>query len=484
MKRYGANKFSPFLIGKEMKKETIAAISTPLGKGGVGIIRISGDSSFDIAERIFSGKKSVYNMDTHKVSYGKILGEDNEVLDEVLLLKMKSPNTFTGEDVIEINCHGGVEVLRRVLRRVYDVGAIPAEPGEFTKRAFLNGKMDLVQAEAVIEVINSTSERSAKEAMKQLEGFLSDDIKKERKKLVEVVAHLEAEADYPEHQIEEITREKIENTLFEVKNKISKISESFEKGQYIKNGIKVVIVGSPNVGKSSLLNALVGKERAIVAEVPGTTRDVIEESYNINGISVMFTDTAGIRTTSDEIEKIGVERSIKELDSGDIFLVVVDISEGIDKEIVEKVRDAKDLPIIFVFNKMDLITPDDFTEKKNIILDEIRREIGDKNISAIDVSAKNREGIEKVVEEIEKNILSDKIYSKEESLLTNERHKILVDKSLDSIEKAKETIEMRLPPDLCILDIRDAIEYLGKITGEDVDEDILHEVFSKFCIGK
>ena len=467
-----------------MKKETIAAISTPLGKGGVGIIRISGEDSFEIAERIFSGKKSVYDMDTHKVSYGKILGEENEVLDEVLLLKMNGPNTFTGEDVVEINCHGGVEILKRVLRRVYDKGAVPAEPGEFTKRAFLNGKMDLVQAEAVIEVINSTSERSVKEAMKQLEGFLSDDIRGERKKLVEIVAHLEAEADYPEHQIEEITREKIEKTLLEVKGEIEKISESFERGQYIRNGIKVIIAGSPNVGKSSLLNAIVGRERAIVAEAPGTTRDVIEESYNINGISIMFTDTAGIRKTSDEIEKIGVERSLKELQKGDVFLVVVDILSEMDKSIVEEIVAIEDIPTIFVFNKKDLMEEREFAEKKKKILLDIKGKIGEKEISTIDISAKKREGIEKVIEEIEKNILSDKVYSKEEVILTNERHKLLVDNAIESLEKAKETIDMKLPPDLCILDIRDAIESLGKMTGEDVDEDILHEVFSKFCIGK
>ena len=466
-----------------MKEQTIAAISTPIGTGGIGIIRLSGEDAFEIADKLFRGKKKVVDMHTHTIEYGKIVNDEGEIVDRVLLSKMDGPETFTGEDTVEINCHGGLEIIQRILSMVYDAGAYPAQPGEYTQRAFLNGKLDLAQAEAVVDIINSKSEKSTKEAVKQLEGVLSERIKDVRGIMVKLVAHLEAEVDYPEHQIEEVSRKRVLDDLTNTREKLVNLSKGFERGRILKNGIKIIIVGSPNVGKSSLLNSLVEKERAIVSNIPGTTRDTIEEEYSINGISVMFTDTAGIRQTEDMIEQIGVDRSFKEMNMGDIILVVMDLSEKIDTDILDAITENEETPLIFALNKNDLLSKEETEKKKKEIIEEIDKRIK-REYSVIEVSAKENEGIEELRDLIEKNIFSGKDFGKDEAILTNERHKKLIDDAIISVDKALTTVDAMLPLDLCILDIRDAIIQLGKITGEDVDSDILHEIFSRFCIGK
>ena len=352
-------------------EDTIAAISTPHGNGGIGIIRISGEKAFDIAAKIFIGIKKFNEIKTHTINYGKIVNSKNkEILDEVLLSKMSKPNTFTREDIVEINCHGGTVVLKNILELVLKEGARLAEPGEFTKRAFLNGRIDLSQAEAVIDLINSKTNESSKAAVDQLEGKLSIKLKEARNKLIELIAHIEVTVDYPEHDIEEITGQKIYSEIQDIKNKLLKIIEGFEKGRIIREGINAVIVGRPNVGKSSLLNELTGKSRAIVTDIPGTTRDIIEEYINLNGIPVRIIDTAGIRETEDLVEKIGVEKAHKEALSADLIIMMIDANLGINKEDIEILDKVKDKKVIVILNKIDLVSEEEIISLEDKLCDK------------------------------------------------------------------------------------------------------------------
>lgn len=457
------------------KSDTIAAISTPQGTGGVGIIRISGADAFKIAEGIFKGKRNFSLIKSHTINYGKIIDPKNgDIVDEVLLTKMERPNTFTREDVIEINCHGGIVVLRKVLQLVLSKGARLADPGEFTQRAFMNGRIDLSQAEAVIDLINSKTEESSRAAINQLEGILSAKLKEARNKLIELIAHMEVTFDYPEHDIEEITAKQSYEEAKIVKELLEKLLSSFEKGRILREGLSLVIVGRPNVGKSSLLNRLSGRNKAIVTDIPGTTRDIIEEYINIKGIPIRLLDTAGIRETEDLVEKLGVAKAQEEIDAADFVIFMIDATDVSKKDNVEIYNRIKHRKHVIVVNKIDLVEKD---EDINTI-PELQ------NKHKIKISLKEGTGLDELENEITELFYMGEIRQNEEALVTNVRHKNLIALALESVNEALGAYENGMPLDLISIDINNAAQYLGQITGESVSEDMMREIFSRFCIGK
>lgn len=458
-----------------MTNDTIAAISTPYGLGGIGIVRISGDRAFEIAARLFEGKRAFEAIESHTLSYGRILDPSTgETVDEVLVAKMEKPRTFTREDVVEINCHGGTAVLRHVLSLAIKQGARPADPGEFTKRAFLNGRMDLSQAEAVIDLINSKTAEGSKAAVAQLEGKLSAGIKDARNTLIGLISHIEVTVDYPEHDIEEITGKQVYEGIGLVREKLRKIIGSFDRGRIIREGISVVIAGKPNAGKSSLFNGLAGSSRAIVTEIPGTTRDILEEYLNIRGIPVRVQDTAGIRGTADPVERIGVEKAEKALTEADLVIMVLDASTGFeaeDEKILQRLEEKKK---IFIINKMDLAVGETAAEIE-------KRLSGGKVIKTSLLTGGDTEELEAAIEDL---FMKGGVNANTEVLVTNARHKALLDAAAESLENAARSYEGRMPLDMITIDIKDAAESLGQITGESVSEDVVREIFARFCIGK
>ena len=455
--------------------DTIAAISTAQGTGGIGIIRVSGDKAFEIVGRLFKGKRSLDEIKSHTVSYGKIINPKNgETIDEVLVTKMKKPNTFTRENVVEINCHGGTVVVKRIMEQVISEGARPAEPGEFTKRAFLNGRIDLSQAEAVIDLINARTGESSRAAVAQLEGKLSRKLKDARAKLIELIAHIEVTVDYPEEDIEEITGQEVYSSLRIIDEKLQETLKSFEKGRIIREGIAAVIVGRPNVGKSSLLNELAGKSKAIVTDIPGTTMDIIEEYINIKGIPVRIIDTAGIRETEDVVEKIGVEMAKKAVEAADLVILMLDASQGIGLDDLEILNNSENKKIIILLNKIDIVD--------DVVVKELEERL--KGHTLIKTSVKQEIGIEDLEEHIAKMFLKGEINNENDVLVTNVRHKDLLEKALKSIREAMDAHEGGMPLDCITIDIKNAAEYLGRITGESVSEEVMHQIFSRFCIGK
>ena len=456
-------------------EDTIAALSTPYGTGGIGVIRVSGESAFDISAKLFCSSKAMEDIPTHTVSYGKVVDPfTNEIVDEVLLLKMKKPNTFTREDVVEIHCHGGIVVINRVMELLFRYGARPAEAGEFTKRAFLNGRIDLSQAEAIIDLINSKTVESSKAAVSHLEGRLSNKLKLLREDLVELLAHIEVTVDYPEHDIEEITGEKVYEGLKRIKTELVDLAKTFDRGKLLREGINIVIAGKPNVGKSSLLNQLAGSTRAIVTDIPGTTRDIIEEYVNIKGIPAKITDTAGIRYTEDIVEKIGVDKAYKAIEDADLIVMMIAADTGIleeDEEILQSIGGRKSLILI---NKTDLVG--------RAGIDEIRNRLSADLV--LEASVVNDEGIEGLEEKISELFFKGDISKNEEVLLTNARHKSLVDKSIHAVDQALGSFDMGMPLDMVTIDIKSSAEYIGQITGESIDEAVMHNIFSRFCIGK
>jgi len=458
--------------------DTIAAISTPFGTGGIGIVRVSGPGAFDIAARIFRSKRQFAEIGTHTVTHGKIIDPaDGRLLDDVLLIKMGAPHTFTAEDIVEISCHGGIVILKNVLSLVLRQGARPAGPGEFTRRAFINGKMDLTQAEAVIDLINSKTDEGSRAAADQLEGRLSARIVSARKKLIALIAHIEAVLEYPEYDIEELTAEKINKEVKTVKEELSGIAAGYDRGRLIREGLTAAIVGKPNAGKSSLMNTLSGGERAIVTDVPGTTRDIIEEYINVNGIPVRLLDTAGIRSTSDPVESIGVERAKTAAGNADLVLVMLDAQTGIlpeDHDIISSVGEKKRIIII---NKTDM--SDDSR------IEEMKRQLaafGEKQVVA--ASLLNGTGIDELFDVISELFLKGAIDQNNEVLITNARHKQLLDSAIKCLDAAESAQAGGLPLDFVTIDIKECADALGQITGESVSEDVLHEIFSRFCIGK
>ena len=452
--------------------DTIAAISTPRGEGGIGIIRISGDKSFEILDKIFNTKNPNRDLGFYKFNYG-FIHDNGKIVDEVMAVRMKAPKTYTCEDVVEINFHGGHLISEKVLELVLKNGARHAEQGEFTKRAFMNGRIDLSQAEAVMDIIQGKTEKSISLSLEQLRGDLRDKIGSFKKALLDVTAHVNVVLDYPEEGIDDPLpsnlRENLENVYAEAERLIS----SYDKGKKIKEGIKTVIAGKPNVGKSTLLNSLLKEERAIVTHIPGTTRDVIEEIINIKGIPLVLTDTAGIRKTEDIVENIGVEKSKKFIENADLVLLVLDASrelESEDREVIEEIQN-NNKKMIVLLNKIDL--------ERKIELDEF----GLENI--LEISAKDNIGIEDMEERIYSYIVEEKVEdSSEKLIITNIRHKTALEKTKDAIRNIFETIDAGMPMDLISVDLKEALDSLSEITGEISSEDILDHVFGNFCVGK
>lgn len=454
---------------------TIAAISTASGVGGIGIIRLSGEKAFNIIEKIFIPKNKNKEIKGYTFKYGNIINpKTNEVLDEVLVSYFIKPHSYTMENMCEINSHGGNIVMQNILEVCLENGAELAEPGEFTKRAFLNGRIDLSQAESIIDIINSKTKKESKASLKQLEGFLSKKIKSIRKEIMDVMVDIEADIDYPEYDIEEITENKVDNMLKAVEKELINLKNTFDNGKIIKDGIKVAIVGKPNAGKSSLLNALLKEERAIVSKYKGTTRDSIEELMNIDGIPIKIIDTAGIREASDEIEKIGIKRSKEIADNADLLIAIFDISANIDEEDMEIIDLIRDKKSIIVLNKIDLI-------EENINIDS---RISDLNKKIIKISALTQDGIEKISKTIVEMFKINEINIDDEIIVTNTRHKNLINKALNSTENAQISLENKMPMDILAIEIKNILEDLGEITGEDVSENIINEIFAKFCLGK
>lgn len=453
--------------------DTIAAISTPRGEGGIGIVRLSGDESLGILSKIFKpkSKKDVKDIKSYTINYGHIY-DGEELIDEVLVSVMKAPNTYTREDIVEINCHGGYLITQKVLELVLKSGAKIAEPGEFTRRAFLNGRLDLTQAEAVIDLIHGKTDKSISLSLNNLRGDLRDQINHLKKILLDVAAHVNVVLDYPEEGVDEPIPEHLIIELHNVKDTITKLIESYDKGKMIKEGIKTAIVGKPNVGKSSLLNSILREERAIVTSIAGTTRDTIEEIINIKGIPLIMVDTAGIRKTQDEVENIGVQKSKKMLKEADLVLFVLDSSRDFseeDREIYDSIESEK---VIGILNKIDMEKKLDITN-----LTKVKK--------WIEISALENIGIDTLENEIYNFILSENIEdSSEKLIITNIRHKSALEKTKKSIENIFETIDMGYPMDLIAVDLNDALDSLSEVTGEISSEDLLDHIFSNFCVGK
>ena len=455
--------------------DTIAAIATAPGEGGIGIIRISGEKSLQVAQSIFKSKsgKMIKDYNARTLIYGTVV--DNEkVIDEVLVAYMKGPNSYTAEDVIEINCHGGFISVKKILELILSKGVRLAEAGEFTKRAFLNGRIDLSQAEAIIDVIKSKTDMAHEVAQSQLEGSLAKKIKDLRMNVTEVLAHLEVSIDFAEEDVEEITYQTLEEKALELRNEIKKLYDTAESGKILRDGLKTVIVGKPNVGKSSLLNSILGENRAIVTDIAGTTRDVIEEFVNIKGIPLKIVDTAGIRETEDVVEKIGVEKSRESFSTADLVIMVLDASRKLSEEDMEILESLKNKKTIVLLNKMDL--------EPQIELEKIEEFVNSEDI--IKISALKHQWIEELQDKIEAMVYHGSVKNSSNLMITNSRHKDALFKAYESINDAISAIEQRMPYDFIEVDFKNIWDYLGYINGDTVREDLLDTIFANFCIGK
>ena len=455
--------------------DTIAAISSAAGNSGIGIIRVSGDEAIEVVDKIFrpaNKNKKLANVESHTVHYGHIMDGD-KTLDQVLVIVMKNPHSYTGEDTVEIDCHGGMLILKKVLDLVLKNGARTAEPGEFTKRAFLNGRIDLSQAEAVMDLINSKNDFALNSSIEQLKGGVSDAIKDIRKDIIYHIAFIESALDDPEHISLDGYGEEITEMLNENINKISKLVNSFDNGRIMKEGIKTVILGKPNAGKSSLLNLMLGEDRAIVTDIEGTTRDTLEENINFNGLSLKIIDTAGIRDTEDLVERIGVNKAKEIAKEGDLIIYVVDGSRELDDNDREIIKLINDKQAIILVNKSDMDTV--------INIDELKK---DSNRDVILFSAKNGEGMDQLEEEIRNMFYSGKVTYNDQVYITNARHKEALENALESLKQVKNSVDAGMPEVFYSIDLMDAYTDLGLIIGESVEDDLVNEIFSKFCMGK
>lgn len=457
--------------------DAIAAISTAPGNGGIGIIRISGKDTYEVLKKIFKMKNNedIDKIPGYTMKYGHIVESDTgEVIDEVLVSFFKEPCSFTRENMCEINSHGGIIVEKRILEECLKNGAELAEPGEFTKRAFLNGRIDLSQAESIIELINAKTEKEAKASINQLEGRLSEKINSIKMYLLDIMADVEASIDYPEYDIEEMTSNKADTLLNKAKNELVALENTFKSGKILKDGVNTAIIGRPNAGKSSLLNCMLKEERAIVSEIEGTTRDTIEEFVNIRGIPLKIIDTAGIRKTDDIVEEIGVKKALKVADDAELVIAIFDNSKDLVDEDFEILNLIKDKNAIIIFNKVDL----------NDAHNENIEEIKSLNKDIIKISTRNQDGIDKLYDKIEDMFKLNEIDLSNDVIITEIRHKNQIRQAVENIDKAIETVKLDMPIDVVAVYIKETLECLGHITGENISEDIINEIFSKFCLGK
>lgn len=456
---------------------TIAAISTAPGIGGIGIVRMSGENCFEILEKIFKAKnpEKIEEIKGYTIKYGNIIdSETDKNIDEVLVSYFKKPKSYTTENMCEISSHGGIVVVRKILEICLKNGAKLAEPGEFTKLAFLNGRIDLSQVESIIDIINAKTDKELKASMNQLEGNLSKSISKIKKQIIDLLVDIEASIDYPEYDIEDVTEEKAKKKLEEIEESIKKLYSTFENGKIVKEGIKVAIIGRPNSGKSSLLNSLLNEDRAIVTEIEGTTRDTIEEFVNIKGIPFKIIDTAGIRDADNEVEKIGISKSKKVAEDSDLIIAMFDNSKPLNKEDKEILEFIKNKKAIILLNKIDL-------KESNL---EKCKEIIETNKKILKISLASESNLSDLYKELDVMFNLEQIAPDNEVMITNIRHKELIEKALTHLEEAKKSLASNMPVDIISIDIKEILQNLGKITGENVSEDVIKEIFSKFCLGK
>ncbi|HDF7299689.1 TPA: tRNA uridine-5-carboxymethylaminomethyl(34) synthesis GTPase MnmE [Staphylococcus aureus] len=459
-----------------MDLDTITSISTPMGEGAIGIVRLSGPQAVEIADKLYKGKHLLNDVPSHTINYGHIIDpESKEVVEEVMVSVLRAPKTFTREDIIEINCHGGILTINRVLELTMTYGARMAEPGEFTKRAFLNGRIDLSQAEAVMDFIRSKTDRASKVAMNQIEGRLSDLIKKQRQSILEILAQVEVNIDYPEYDdVEDATTEFLLEQSKEIKQEINHLLDTGAQGKIMREGLSTVIVGKPNVGKSSMLNNLIQDNKAIVTEVAGTTRDVLEEYVNVRGVPLRLVDTAGIRETEDIVEKIGVERSRKALSQADLILFVLNNNEALTQEDYTLYEVVKNEDVILIVNKMDL--------EQNIDINEVKDMIGDTPL--IQTSMLKQEGIDELEIQIRDLFFGGEVQNQDMTYVSNSRHISLLKQARQTIQDAIDAAESGVPMDMVQIDLTRTWEILGEIIGETASDELIDQLFSQFCLGK
>ncbi|WP_103252588.1 tRNA uridine-5-carboxymethylaminomethyl(34) synthesis GTPase MnmE [Staphylococcus aureus] len=459
-----------------MDLDTITSISTPMGEGAIGIVRLSGPQAVEIADKLYKGKHLLNDVPSHTINYGHIIDpESKEVIEEVMVSVLRAPKTFTREDIIEINCHGGILTINRVLELTMTYGARMAEPGEFTKRAFLNGRIDLSQAEAVMDFIRSKTDRASKVAMNQIEGRLSDLIKKQRQSILEILAQVEVNIDYPEYDdVLDATTEFLLEQSKEIKQEINRLLDTGAQGKIMREGLSTVIVGKPNVGKSSMLNNLIQDNKAIVTEVAGTTRDVLEEYVNVRGVPLRLVDTAGIRETEDIVEKIGVERSRKALSQADLILFVLNNNEALTQEDYTLYEVVKNEDVIVIVNKMDL--------EQNIDINEVKDMIGDTPL--IQTSMLKQEGIDELEIQIRDLFFGGEVQNQDMTYVSNSRHISLLKQARQTIQDAIDAAESGVPMDMVQIDLTRTWEILGEIIGETASDELIDQLFSQFCLGK
>ncbi|MFR6289864.1 MAG: tRNA uridine-5-carboxymethylaminomethyl(34) synthesis GTPase MnmE [Peptococcaceae bacterium] len=459
-----------------LQQDTIAALVTAVGESSVGIIRLSGPEAVAVAAKIYKGKADLQQADSHTIQYGYVYDwKQNKKIDEALFLLMRGPRSFTGEDVVEVQCHGGMVVLKQVLQLILRSGARLAEQGEYSKRAFLNGRLDLAQAESVMDIVQAKTERGVDLALSQLQGNLSGMVKQLRADLLELIAFIQADIDYPDDDIERLTAQEQQQRVTALRQQIETVLSSAQKGKMIRDGLRVVIAGKPNVGKSSLLNALLGQERAIVTDIPGTTRDVIEEYINLNGIPLKIVDTAGIRETDNLVEQIGVDKAQQFMKNADLVLYVIDAVQGITEQDTDMLSQIQDRPVIYLVNKSDMGIDDSIRQQLASMLDKK---------TVLEISAQQKTGLEALEKSITDLFFAGTLEVSNDILVTNVRHIQVLEECCAHLDGFLQGLLMGLSVDFLVIDLQNAWEKLGKITGETVEEDLLDQIFSKFCLGK